>query len=170
MGFIRKVKTASGATAVQIAHKEYGRIVRIEHIGSTSVCGLISKPIIDIMVGLRDFGGADSLVVSIVDLGYTYCPQYEDVMPNRRFFKKQNDVSATHHVHMVEIGSEFWGRHLLFRDYLRGNPAMAEEYALLKKELAKREWEDMNEFASAKTEFISRVEKQAAKIFGSRTM
>lgn len=34
MGFIRKVKTASGATAVQIAHKEYGRIVRIEHIGS----------------------------------------------------------------------------------------------------------------------------------------
>lgn len=34
MAFIRKVKTASGATAVQIAHKEYGRIVRIDHIGS----------------------------------------------------------------------------------------------------------------------------------------
>ena len=34
MAFIRKVKTASGATAVQIAHKEYGRIIRIDHIGS----------------------------------------------------------------------------------------------------------------------------------------
>jgi len=34
MAFIRKVKTASGATAVQIAHKEHGKIVRIEHIGS----------------------------------------------------------------------------------------------------------------------------------------
>lgn len=34
MAFIRKVKTASGATAVQIAHKAYGRIVKIEHIGS----------------------------------------------------------------------------------------------------------------------------------------
>ena len=34
MAFIRQVKTASGATAVQIAHKEQGRIVRIEHIGS----------------------------------------------------------------------------------------------------------------------------------------
>jgi len=33
MAFIRKIKTASGATAVQIAHKEYGRIVRIDHIG-----------------------------------------------------------------------------------------------------------------------------------------
>jgi hypothetical protein len=34
MAFIRKVKTASGATAVQIAHKSYGRIVSIEHLGS----------------------------------------------------------------------------------------------------------------------------------------
>ncbi len=34
MAFIRKVKTASGATAVQIAHKAYGRVVKIEHIGS----------------------------------------------------------------------------------------------------------------------------------------
>lgn len=34
MSFIRKVKTASGATAVQIAHKEYGHIIHIDHIGS----------------------------------------------------------------------------------------------------------------------------------------
>lgn len=34
MAFIRKVKTASGATAIQIAHKNYGRVVKIEHIGS----------------------------------------------------------------------------------------------------------------------------------------
>lgn len=34
MAFIRKVKTTSGATAVQIAHKCHGRINRIEHIGS----------------------------------------------------------------------------------------------------------------------------------------
>jgi hypothetical protein len=35
MAFIRKVKTANGTTSVQIAHKEHGRIIRIEHIGST---------------------------------------------------------------------------------------------------------------------------------------
>ena len=34
MAFIRKVRTASGAIAVQIAHKKHGRITRIEHIGS----------------------------------------------------------------------------------------------------------------------------------------
>lgn len=34
MAFIRKVKTASGATAVQIAYKQKGRIIKIIHIGS----------------------------------------------------------------------------------------------------------------------------------------
>lgn len=34
MAFIRKVKTKSGATAVQIAHKKSGQIIKIEHIGS----------------------------------------------------------------------------------------------------------------------------------------
>lgn len=34
MAFIRKVKTKSGAIAVQIAHKAYGKITNIEHIGS----------------------------------------------------------------------------------------------------------------------------------------
>lgn len=34
MAFIRRVKTASGATAIQIAYKEYGRVSKIIHIGS----------------------------------------------------------------------------------------------------------------------------------------
>jgi hypothetical protein len=34
MAFIRKIKTASGATAVQIAYKHKGRIIKIVHIGS----------------------------------------------------------------------------------------------------------------------------------------
>ena len=34
MAFIRKVRTASGATAVQIAYKQKGKVVKILHIGS----------------------------------------------------------------------------------------------------------------------------------------
>jgi len=34
MTFIRKIKTASGATAIQIATKQKGRIIKIVHIGS----------------------------------------------------------------------------------------------------------------------------------------
>lgn len=145
-------------------------VAQIEHIGSTSVPGLLSKPIIDIMVGLADFSMADSLVPKIVDLGYTYFPEFEDVMPNRRFFKKLVDGTATHHIHMTEVNGEFWQRHLLFRDYLRDNPETVEKYALLKKELAKQDWEDSNDFAEAKTEFIKNVEEQAASSFDRETM
>lgn len=136
----------------------------IEHIGSTSVKGLAAKPIIDVMIGLRDFSKANNLVTNIEALGYTYIPKYEDVMPYRRFFKKVNNGNTTHQIHMVAIGSEFWERHLLFRNYLRQNPDTANEYEVLKRNLAEREWNDINEYADAKTEFIRSIEKKAAAI------
>ena len=100
---------------------------KVEHIGSTSVDRLAAKPIIDIMIGLTDFSVADGLVPRIETLGYEYIKKYEDEMPFRRFFVKNLKGIRTHQIHMVEIDSEFWGRHLLFRDYLRHNPAIANE-------------------------------------------
>lgn len=61
MAFIRKVKTSSGATAVQIAQKEYGRVIRIDHIGSAH-----SKEELDTLLALakkRLLGGQQSLFV-----------------------------------------------------------------------------------------------------------
>ena len=59
MAFIRKVQTSSGATAVQIAQKEHGRVVRIDHIGSAH-----SKDDLDTLLALaktRLLGGQQSL-------------------------------------------------------------------------------------------------------------
>ena len=134
---------------------------QIEHIGSTAVVGLAAKPIIDLMVGLEDFSIADNVVPKIEALGYEYVQKYEAVMPFRRFFKKERGGIRTHNIHMVGIGGEFWERHILFRDYLRQNPGVAGQYASLKKELAGREWEDVNEYADAKTEFIKEIEDKA---------
>ena len=134
---------------------------KVEHIGSTAVNGLAAKPIIDIMVGLLDFSVADKLVTRIEALGYEYIKKYEDEMPFRRFFVKNLSGIRTHQIHMVEIGSEFWARHLLFRDFLRQNPEVANRYAALKKQLAEREWGDVNEYADAKTEFIRSIENKA---------
>ncbi len=134
---------------------------RIEHIGSTAVPGLAAKPIIDIMIGLDDFSIADELVPKIEALGYDYIKKYESVMPFRRFFVKETGRVRTHQIHMVCVTSEFWERHILFRDYLRRNPETAAEYAAMKKELAEREWIDVNEYADAKTEFIRDIENRA---------
>ncbi len=145
-----------------ILQKALGEIpAEVEHIGSTAVAGLAAKPIIDVMVGLKDFSVADDVVPKIEAVGYEYIQKYEDVMPFRRFFIKELDGVRTHQIHMVGVGGEFWERHILFRDYLRRNPDVAEQYASLKKELAACEWEDVNEYADAKTEFIKGIEDKA---------
>ena len=136
---------------------------QIEHIGSTAVAGLAAKPVIDLMVGLEDFSIADNLVPKIEALAYEYIKKYEAVMPFRRFFIKEQAGIRTHQIHLVGIGSEFWERLILFRDYLRQNPGVAAKYALLKKELAGHEWADANEYADAKTEFIRKIENEARR-------
>jgi GrpB-like predicted nucleotidyltransferase (UPF0157 family) len=57
-------------------------------------------------------------------------------MPFRRYLRKDLNGARAFHVHMVEEGSDFWEKHLLFRDYLRAHPADRDAYARLKRDLA----------------------------------
>ena len=132
----------------------------IEHIGSTSVEGLGAKPVIDIMIGVADFKSVNCYIGAIEKLGYTYVSKYEDTMPYRRFFTKDSSGKRTHHIHMVEIDTEFWKRHLKFRDELRNNDQYRDDYYKLKLELSEREWVDGNEYAGAKSDFIKGVESK----------
>jgi GrpB-like predicted nucleotidyltransferase (UPF0157 family) len=136
----------------------------IEHIGSTSVPGLGAKPVIDMLVGVRALADADAHCIRpICGLGYEYISDFETVMPFRRYFRRLTDEkNHSHHIHLVEQGSEFWERHLLFRDYLRAHPQQAHEYERLKRRLAPQ-FSDRNDYAQAKTEFIRAAEARARK-------
>jgi GrpB-like predicted nucleotidyltransferase (UPF0157 family) len=134
---------------------------KIEHMGSTAIKGLAAKPIIDILIGLENFETAEQIIPKITKLGYKYISKYEDLMPYRRFFTKEKNGIRTHHIHMVEIGTEFWKRHLAFRKHMRRNKQDRKAYEALKLELAARDWEDENEYANAKSEFIRRIEKKS---------
>lgn len=147
----------------QVLQTVFKEPVIIEHIGSTSISGLAAKPIIDIMIGLTNFQTAGEHVSSINRLGYEYISKYEKEMPYRKFFIKMDNGKRTHHIHMVEIDSEFWKRHLLFRDYLRNNEQARNEYAKLKQRLALCEWTDGDEYAAAKSDFIRRIENRARR-------
>jgi GrpB-like predicted nucleotidyltransferase (UPF0157 family) len=94
----------------------------------------------------------DRCVAPIVALGYEYIADYEDEMPYRRFFRLRL-AGRQENVHLVEQGSAFWMRHLAFREILRSHPAVAAEYAALKRSLAPRYF-DVNDYAAAKTGFI----------------
>ncbi|MEK7247869.1 MAG: GrpB family protein, partial [Chloroflexota bacterium] len=133
--------------------------VAIEHVGSTAVPGLAAKPIIDIMPAIRSLADARHIIAPMEALGYEYVPEFEDDLPERRYFRR--GVPRSHHVHVVETTSTFWRRHLAFRDYLRAHPETAAEYAALKRRLADGYGSDSGGYTNAKTEFITRIERLA---------
>jgi len=87
----------------------------IEHVGSTAVCGLSAKPIIDIAISVRQISDSERCVIPLEGIGYKY--RGEQGIPCRDFFAKGE--LRTHHLHIVEAASDFWRNHLLLGDYLR---------------------------------------------------
>jgi GrpB-like predicted nucleotidyltransferase (UPF0157 family) len=128
----------------------------VVHMGSTAVPGLGAKPIIDIMVGVRDRAEADQMQKALERIGYT------DVTPepdNSEWFYclGYGTRELYHHVHLVVEGSRHWRRQLAFRDYLRSHPETAKEYNELKKRLANDYGENRVGYTDAKTGFIEGV-------------
>jgi GrpB-like predicted nucleotidyltransferase (UPF0157 family) len=134
---------------------------RIEHIGSTSVPGLAAKPIIDILLGAPSLAQIEARITAIEANGYRYRPEFETVLPQRRYFVKPKDLPRSFHVHAVELESAFWVEHLLFRDALRALPALAAEYGALKHALASRHRDDRGAYTDAKAPFIRSVIERA---------
>lgn len=67
------------------------------------------------------------------------------------------------HVHICATGSDWERRHLLFRDWLRRDAADRERYAEAKRQLADRDWPDMNAYAAAKSTVIEQITARAER-------
>jgi GrpB-like predicted nucleotidyltransferase (UPF0157 family) len=138
-------------------------IVHIEHIGSTAVPGLAAKPVIDMMVGVESLKVADAFcLLPIIDLGYEYVKGLEKKLPLQRYFRRDNSEGIrTHHIHLVEFGTDWWRHYLVFRDCLRSHVEARTAYENLKRELAQKDWESGLEYADAKTAFVEGVISKA---------
>jgi GrpB-like predicted nucleotidyltransferase (UPF0157 family) len=132
-------------------------VLGIEHMGSTAVPGLPAKPLIDICLGLRQIDDAMKCVEPLSLLGYEYVPEYEKVLSERRYFRKGPPGRRTHHLHMWEMNTEGWKRHVLFRNLLRADPDMAQQYLTLKQELAQKYGNNRPAYSDAKSAFIEPV-------------
>ena len=139
--------------------------LRIEHVGSTAVSGLPAKPVIDIQVSVSSLEPRDLFHSRLVALGYTHFPlgAFDLVYP---FYKRPVEWPSTHHVHLCAAGSEQERNHLVFRDHLRSNPAVAAEYASLKHKLAAAHdgltMESQERYSLSKSEFVRSVLGHAA--------
>jgi GrpB-like predicted nucleotidyltransferase (UPF0157 family) len=108
------------------------KVVAIEHIGSTSVPKLRSKPIIDILVAVRGLADVRSCIEPLQRLGYEYRPENRKLIPDTEYFRKGPSGANTHHVRIVQAESDRWREYILFRDYLRTHAEVARLYERLK--------------------------------------
>jgi GrpB-like predicted nucleotidyltransferase (UPF0157 family) len=130
----------------------------IEHVGSTAVPGLAAKPVIDIMAGVRSLEESRPAIEVAEQIGYCYAPYRPDAM---HWFCKPSPELRTHHLHLVPLNSQQWGRVLAFRNYLRTHPAVSAEYEALKRQLADRHHLDREAYTNAKGPFIDRITELA---------
>jgi len=135
--------------------------ISVEHIGSTSIPGIKAKSTIDILVGVQTLEEAMKIIPDFEKIGYEYVPEFEEQIPERRYLRKGEKGRRSHHLHMVEIKSDFWLKHLLFRDYLRNNKEKAKEYEKLKVNLAIKYHSNREEYTRAKGSFIEKMIREA---------
>jgi len=133
-------------------------VVAIEHIGSTSVCGIAAKPILDIAVAINDQASGERCVAPLENIGYIY--RGENGIAGRFYFVK-GAPARTHHLHMLLADSDELRNHLAFRDYLRQNRETAAEYDRLKKDLASRYRNDRDAYLDGKAEFVEKILKKS---------
>ncbi len=126
----------------------------IEHVGSTSIPGMIAKPILDIAVLVDDLEIAEQWKDKLKSIGYWY-KEFEPEIPDRRFFAKGPRSKRTVYLHVVN--SKEFDSLLKFRDSLRSSSALAKQYAELKTKQAKTHSNNREEYTKSKNLFIQDV-------------
>jgi GrpB-like predicted nucleotidyltransferase (UPF0157 family) len=133
-------------------------IVKAHHVGSTVIPFIKAKPIIDIMLEVKDVNMLDKYDTQMVKTGYT--PKGEYGISERRFYIK-GLYHRTHHIHAFNVESFGAKRHIAFRDYLIANPDIADEYSKLKVKCAIECNNDIDRYCKGKDAFIKFHEKKA---------
>ena len=139
----------------QLCQALKGAAQAIEHIGSTSVRGLDAKPIIDIAVQLPSVTLVPGLVERLGQLDYTY--EGEFGLSGRHFFVKGEPHAF--HLHLVDNNTHHWRRWIDFRDALRRDPLLRQNYQRLKHELARKYRFQRALYSEGKSDFINGVER-----------
>ncbi|OMP68820.1 hypothetical protein BV900_28430 [Agrobacterium tumefaciens] len=142
-------------------------VVRIEHVGSTSILVLAAKPILDIDVVIDSMKSLPNLIAKLETLGYYH--QGNLGVEDREAFGRKDDyvpysdelgLKLTQHVYVCNQESRELHRHIAFRDALLGNPELVAEYARLKKELSTVFRNDREAYTEGKSDFVNRVLEQ----------
>ena len=144
-----------------------GMLVRINHIGSTAVAGLIAKPTVDILLEVDPASSPEAVRRIAAECGYTV--MREAAAPEYRLdlckgYTPRGFADKVFHLHIRHPGD--WDE-IVFRDFLRSNPVKAAEYAELKRRLQKRFEHDRDAYTAGKGAFIRACVQEARRRTGT---
>lgn len=134
------------------------RILALTHVGSTSVLGLSAKPIIDIDLTVADSADEAAYAPDLEAAGYVLTIREPEWHEHRMFKGPDTDLN----LHVWSPGSPEAERHVIFRDWLRGNAADRQRYGDLKRDLATRPYRYMHEYNNDKSALIREIYARAA--------
>ncbi|KKT01004.1 MAG: hypothetical protein UW07_C0025G0012 [Candidatus Nomurabacteria bacterium GW2011_GWF2_43_8] len=139
-------------------------IFEVSHGGSTSIPGIPAKPIIDMFAVVPSLQIARQLKDRLATFNYHY--RGEEGVPGRILYAKGDAENRTHYLQLVEKESNEWKNHLLIKNYYLHHPEVAQEYAKLKKTLAKKYPKDRKAYSAGKDVFIKGVIAKALQETG----
>jgi GrpB-like predicted nucleotidyltransferase (UPF0157 family) len=134
------------------------RVLRLEHVGSTSVPGLPAKPIIDMLLVVEESAREDAYVPPMEAAGYVLRIREPGWYEHRLFKGPDTNIN----LHVFSAGCVEIERMLGFRDHLRSSDTDRTLYADTKRELASRHWKYVQEYADAKTDVVEAIIARAA--------
>jgi GrpB-like predicted nucleotidyltransferase (UPF0157 family) len=130
----------------------------IEHVGSTAIAGMTAKPIVDIVAGVQRTAAVPSSDDSLwPSLGYEWGHGADRPDEWLYFIKRDAARRRIVHLHIVPLQGGFWNDIIAFRDALRENSELAQQYQMLKLRLAAEYADDRLRYLNGKTEFVNRV-------------
>ncbi len=129
------------------------RVVRLEHVGSTSVPGLAAKPIIDIVLAVPDSSDESTYLPALEAAGYVLRIREPEWFEHRVFKGPDTNIN----LHVFSDGCVEIARMTGFRDWLRSHDDERALYERTKRELATRDWQFVQQYADAKTEVVEAI-------------
>lgn len=159
-------------TAARLA-RQLGKLaptlVAVHHIGSTSVPGLVAKPIIDLMPLVTALADLDSKRAVVEQLGYIWHGPFG--MEGRRYCTfSDSSGNRIAQLHFFQSDSPQADRHLAFREYLRAHPTIAAEYAREKYRARELHPQDSHAYTDEKSAWIRSAEEKALPWYAQRRL
>jgi GrpB-like predicted nucleotidyltransferase (UPF0157 family) len=136
-------------------------LLTVHHIGSTSIPGIVAKPIVDLIPEVTSLEVLDAAKDSIIALGYEWWGEYG--MAGRRYCTMTDPASGKRVVqlHCFATGSSHITRHVAFRDFMRRHPDKAHVYEVEKIRARDLHPQDSHAYSVAKSHWMSAIEVEA---------